>query len=249
MGGRSRGVQAGRPERGEVSTFCRACGSRLAANRSTRRYCSGACKQAAWRAGRKHLLAPVAHQRRIRDVEAAREPRPRMESLAGAKVEQFTYAEAKAIVVRYEWLRSMPTGTRACYELRTASGELAGAVVFAAGPCPRAATYAAGTSRPRDLPCARRLRPLGPSARGFVLDLEGLQAGEQGLRLGRVLRLCGSFGRRGWDRLPSGELALSRRRGRARSVPILTLAVLQQARGALVLAARPQGQRAPSGRT
>jgi hypothetical protein len=54
--------------RGEVSD---ACGSPLAADRSTRRYCSDACKQAAPRAGRKPLLAPVAHQRRIGDAEAA----------------------------------------------------------------------------------------------------------------------------------------------------------------------------------
>jgi hypothetical protein len=59
-----------------------------------------------------------------------------MESLKGAKVVRISYAEAKAIVVRYEWRRSMPSGTLACYGLKDALGELAGAVVFAAGPVP-----------------------------------------------------------------------------------------------------------------
>ena len=57
-----------------------------------------------------------------------------MESLEGAKVEKICYAEAKSIVVRYEWLPSMPAGTRAGYGLKTASGELAGVMIFAAGP-------------------------------------------------------------------------------------------------------------------
>ena len=59
-----------------------------------------------------------------------------MATLAGCTVEQIGYAEAKALISRYEWLRSMPTGTRACYGLRTSEGELAGVAVFAAGPAP-----------------------------------------------------------------------------------------------------------------
>jgi hypothetical protein len=59
-----------------------------------------------------------------------------MATLEGCAVEQIPFAEAKALIVRYEWLRTMPTGTRACYGLRTPSGELAGVVVFAEGPVP-----------------------------------------------------------------------------------------------------------------
>ena len=62
-----------------------------------------------------------------------------MATLAGSKVEQITYAEAKALIVRYEWLRTMPTVTRACYGLRTPEGELAGVAVFARGPAPESA--------------------------------------------------------------------------------------------------------------
>jgi hypothetical protein len=59
-----------------------------------------------------------------------------MATLEGSTVEQITYPEARAIAIRYEWLRTMPTGTRACYGLRAPSGELAGVVVFAEGPVP-----------------------------------------------------------------------------------------------------------------
>ena len=82
------------------------------------------------------MLAPIAHQRRIRDDEAARDPRPAMTTLEGCTVEQVTYAEAKTIIVRHEHLHSMPAGTRACYGLRAPSSELVGVVAFAAGPAP-----------------------------------------------------------------------------------------------------------------
>ena len=79
---------------------------------------------------------PRPHQRRIRDAEAARDPRPTMATLKGCTVEQIPYAEAKAIVTRYEWLGTMPPGARACYGLRTPNGELAGVAVFAPAPSP-----------------------------------------------------------------------------------------------------------------
>jgi hypothetical protein len=120
----------------QVASACRACGEPLAARRLTRRYCSNGCRQAAHRAGRKPMLAPVAHQRRIRDIEAARDPRPAMATLDGCTVEQIPFAEAKAVIVRYEWLGAMSTRTRACYGLKAPSGELAGVVVFADGPVP-----------------------------------------------------------------------------------------------------------------
>jgi hypothetical protein len=122
--------------RAEVASACRACCAPTNAQRSTRRFCSNPCRQRAYRAGRRPILAPVAHQRRIREREAALDPRPAMTTLAGCAVGKITYPEAKALIVRYEWLRSMPAGTRACYGLRAPSGELAGVVVFAEGPVP-----------------------------------------------------------------------------------------------------------------
>ena len=143
MAARSRSTQARRAARAharaEVAAACRVCGEHVDARRSTRRFCSGACRQRAYRTGRRPMLVPVAHQRRIRERETTLDPRPQMMTLEGSTVERVSFAEAKAIIVRYEWLRSMPTGTQACYGLRAPSGELVGVVVFAYGPAPESA--------------------------------------------------------------------------------------------------------------
>jgi len=120
----------------EVASFCRACGELIDARRSTRRFCSSACRKAVHRAGRRPLLVPIAHQRRIRDIEASRDPRPAMATLEGATVVEIPFAEAKALVIRYEHLGSMPSAPTACYGLRTPEGELAGVVCFHRGPAP-----------------------------------------------------------------------------------------------------------------
>ena len=122
--------------RTKVASACRACGEQVEARRSTRRYCSSPCRQRAYRAGRRHAVAPMAHQRRIRDREAARDPRPTMASLEGCTVGQIPFAEAKALITRYEWLGSMPTCPQACYGLKDKDGELIGVVAFAHGPAP-----------------------------------------------------------------------------------------------------------------
>jgi hypothetical protein len=122
--------------RAHVASTCRACGDRIEAQRSTRRYCAGACRQRAYRGGRKPMLAPIAHQRRVRDVEAARDPRPQMATLDGSKVERVSFAAAKAIITRHEWLRSMPATPMACYGLKDPSGELVGVACFDRGPAP-----------------------------------------------------------------------------------------------------------------
>jgi hypothetical protein len=45
--------------RAEVASACRACEEATNARRSTRRYCSGACRQAVWRTE----VIPIAYQR------------------------------------------------------------------------------------------------------------------------------------------------------------------------------------------
>jgi len=59
-----------------------------------------------------------------------------MTTLEGSWVEQIPFAEAKPIILRHEWLHTMPPGARACYGLRTPSGELAGVAVFGPPPSP-----------------------------------------------------------------------------------------------------------------
>ena len=121
----------------QVASACRACGEHVDARRSTRRFCSGACRQAAWRSERP-LPRPVAHQRRIREREAARDPRPAdgySRRLHGRA--KFRSPRPRRSITRYEWLGSMPTGPRACYGLKDSrDGELASASwSFAARPC------------------------------------------------------------------------------------------------------------------
>jgi hypothetical protein len=124
--------------RTRVASACKACGEPTNAQKSTRRYCSSLCRQRAYRyrVGRRPMVTPIAHQRRIRDCEAALYPRPIMASLEGCAVERIPFAEAKALITRYEWLGAMPPGARACYGLKTPDGELVGVVVFGPPPSP-----------------------------------------------------------------------------------------------------------------
>ena len=117
--------------RAAVASSCRVCRDPINARRSTRRFCSGRCRIAHWRGA-----LPAAHQRRIREREAERDPRPVMATLDGCTVAEIAYAEAKTFVTRYEYLRTMPPVTRTCYGLRTPEGDLAGVVVFAVGHSP-----------------------------------------------------------------------------------------------------------------
>jgi hypothetical protein len=79
-----------------------------------------------------------AHQYRVRHREARLDPRPQMTTLDGCAVQQVSYTEAKALIVKYEWLKTMPAIVTASYGLRTPSGELVGAVCL--GPCPGTAS-------------------------------------------------------------------------------------------------------------
>jgi hypothetical protein len=81
--------------RTEVASKCRTCAAPIHPLRSTRRFCAAACRQAAHRAGRRPILAPIAHQRRIREREAALDPRPAMATLEGCTIEQVSFARRK----------------------------------------------------------------------------------------------------------------------------------------------------------
>ena len=152
--------------RAEVASECRACGEPRRRAPIDPPLLLQPCRQLAYRAGRRPMLAPVAHQRRMRDREAALEPRPQMATLKGCTVEQITYAEAKALIIRYEWLRTMPTVTRACYGLQGAERRACRRRGVCGWPCAgKRRPVRPGTSGPRNLPCARRLRPLGAAQR------------------------------------------------------------------------------------
>ena len=135
------------------------------------------------------LFVPIAHQRRVREAEAARDPRPTMATLDGS-MSEVTFAEAKAVIVRYEWLEHHARHARACYELRAPEGELAASQRSPLVHRPKAATSAGVSIATCGLPRARRVRSLAPAQRGLVPDLARLQAGPSGIRLANFLRLC-----------------------------------------------------------
>jgi hypothetical protein len=68
-----------------------------------------------------------AYQRKIRDKEAKRDPRP-VVGLENAIVVEISYEKAKSIILKFEWLRTMGTTERS-YGL-ILNGELAGVVCF-----------------------------------------------------------------------------------------------------------------------
>jgi hypothetical protein len=108
---------------------CLKCGRPIRdARRSTRRYCSNACRQSAhWH---RHKRPLVAHQFLMRQREAERDPRPAMTSLDGCTVERIAMGDTKPIIMRYEWLGTTPSAPIAAYGLRDPSGELIGVTVF-----------------------------------------------------------------------------------------------------------------------
>lgn len=74
-------------------------------------------------------VSDKAHQRVIRERQAAQEPRPQMRSLAGCWVEPISRDDAERIILKYEWLGTMGRSV-ATYGLRGPGGELLGTAVF-----------------------------------------------------------------------------------------------------------------------
>ena len=77
---------------------CFVCGEALVCQRSTRRYCTDACRQSAYRRRRSPR---VRHHRSASPIRVPHGRRPTA-SLAGATVRPIPLAEAKAIVEAYE---------------------------------------------------------------------------------------------------------------------------------------------------
>lgn len=73
------------------------------------------------------------HQRKIRDEIMKQEPRPVMTSLDGCFVKEITTADAKPIIMTYEWLGSIPKIPAFQYGLFDSHGELIGVAMFGQG--------------------------------------------------------------------------------------------------------------------
>ena len=74
-------------------------------------------------------IATKAHQRVIREREAATDEREQLPNLRGCSVRPITRAEAKEVILRYEWLGTMGRAV-ATYGLVSACGDVIGAAVF-----------------------------------------------------------------------------------------------------------------------
>jgi hypothetical protein len=79
------------------------------------------------------MLRPRCWQRDIADREMAIAGRGRISTLAGCEVRPISRSEAAGIILRYEWMGTMPRGRVAQYGLFAADGELLGAVVLGRG--------------------------------------------------------------------------------------------------------------------
>ena len=71
-------------------------------------------------------------QRHIREVYDEQEARPKLTSLKSAIVTRVSNIEAKAIITKYEWLKTMGAGTKFCYGLKL-NDELLGVACFNVG--------------------------------------------------------------------------------------------------------------------
>src|ERR1017187_10942662 len=72
------------------------------------------------------------YQRHIRELYAEVDNRETIRSLDGAAVERITNQEAADIILKYEWLQRMASGTKVAYGLKI-NGELLGVACFGTG--------------------------------------------------------------------------------------------------------------------
>jgi hypothetical protein len=118
---------------------CQVCRRSLKYKRADARTCGSRCRQMAYRrrAGvtpRRNVrrATPVikAHQRIIREQLAAQDSAPLATDIKTSIVREISYADAKAIIEQFEYLRTMPARVRHCFGIFF-GGRLGGAVVYA----------------------------------------------------------------------------------------------------------------------
>jgi hypothetical protein len=79
------------------------------------------------------MNAPVAHQRKLREMFARASDREPMRSLDGCAVETISAHVARPLILQYEWLGDMGRATMFA-GLRSPAGELLGVACFGYGP-------------------------------------------------------------------------------------------------------------------
>jgi hypothetical protein len=121
---------------------CCICRRSLKYKRADARTCSNRCRQTAFRrrAGitarryvRRAAPAAKAHQRIIREQMAAHDPAPLATDIKSSTIREICYADAEAIISKYEYLKRMPASVRYCFGIFFGD-RLGGAVVYADEP-------------------------------------------------------------------------------------------------------------------
>ena len=169
-----------------------------------------------------------AWQRKIREKEAQKDPRP-VVGLENATVVEISYEKAKELILKYEWLGNMGTTERSFGLIL--DGELAGVCLFWENRRNRHGKIGLrrrmGAVRRHAMPWG--VLSLGPSARrkpshqrGLQADGEQCQNDEERESVSARVYICRVFGhrRRGnWNRLPSLQLVVLRKNFRHDDVP------------------------------
>jgi len=152
---------------------CETCGCRivLVQKRRDTRFCSPACRQRAYRKRKAAAEKPrKAHQRVIRErLAAADGATARAADIGTARVLPISTAEAAALITPYEcWERCLPSPAIASACSSTAN--LAALSSMATSTARISALAALRLRRQDHRPAARRLYPLGASARSQRAD-------------------------------------------------------------------------------
>ena len=127
---------------------CHRCGQALDSKLVSRRTCSNACRQAAYR----DRKLGKAHQRIVRERLAKLDPGPHpVADTRTAQVRPITNAEARDLILRYEWLGSMPAVVTHCFGI-TFAGRLGGAVAYGPDPTETLGVWIATRSSARSSP-------------------------------------------------------------------------------------------------
>jgi hypothetical protein len=111
---------------------CEVCRKRILIGcRADARFCSARCRQRDYRRRNAAAGKPTkAHQRLIRERLASLEPhRPACGDIRTAQVRPISLAEARSLILQYEWLGTMPAVSRYCFGIFF-DGCLGGVVVY-----------------------------------------------------------------------------------------------------------------------
>ena len=132
--------------------------------------------------------------------------REQVPTLAGCYVESIPNADAKWLILRYEWLGTMPRRAYS-YGLKTASGALLGVAVFGFTMSPESRDVCGKDNRDKAICLERSMCTRCSTECGQLPNQQSRQARMSGARLPDLLCLRRPGGRRAGHGLPESQLA------------------------------------------